>query len=268
MITAAKFSYPKIGDPAADDAYREGIKTVSGDLSNLDSILLSPADPQSFDFGRDVKAASEVYKERMSAVFACAQLNLKIRVHQNVMDTVVAKKATAGNTIRTLKAQNTALKQEMGRRNCADRTNTEGKSNLLLKSQVLRQTTYEYCNYRHYLQYLKFNSQSRVAKTLTAQREKKKNDTSSEVVSGNAEQLSSAISTYSAAIANEIEHTKNVFPQAMLAFNEFERNYPTHVIMLFILEDYVLLRDTLKKVMNPLGQVIYKASNAQSPYSP
>lgn len=38
--------------------------------------------------------------------------------------------------------------------------------------------------------------------------------------------------------------------------------------MLFILEDYVLLRDSLKKVMNPLGQVIYKASNAQSPKSP
>lgn len=69
-------------------------------------------------------------------------------------------------------------------------------------------------------------------------------------------------------IAQEIEHTREVFPQSLVAYNEFERTYASHVVMLFVLEDYALLRDTLKKVMNPLGQVIYKASNAESPKSP
>lgn len=54
----------------------------------------------------------------------------------------------------------------------------------------------------------------------------------------------------------------------MIAYNEFERTYASHVVMLFILEDYSLLRDSLKKVMNPLGQNKCKSSNAQSPRTP
>lgn len=266
LLTAAEFSYPRIGDPAADEKYREGIKTVTGDASGLETALFAPESGNPFDFGRDVKAASEVYKERMNAIFACAQLNLKVRIHENVIRTIAKNPKANPNSTRSLKAQNTVLKQEMSRRKCADRTQTTGNSNVMIKSQVLRQTTFEYCNYRHYLQYLKSNAQHRAADSIFAQRKAKKEG--GEAPAGNAEQLASAIATYAGTIENEIQHTRNVFPQAMVALSEFERNYPSHVVMVIILEDYATLRDVLKKVMNPLGQVIYKASNAQSPFSP
>ena len=49
----------------------------------------------------------------------------------------------------------------------------------------------------------------------------------------------------------------------MVAFTEFEKTYASHVVLEFILQDYINLRDSLKQVMNPIGQVIYKASNKQ-----
>lgn len=66
-------------------------------------------------------------------------------------------------------------------------------------------------------------------------------------------------------ITQEIAHTREVFPQAMVAFTEFEKTYASHIVLEFILQDYIDLRDSLKKLLNPIGQVIYKISNAQSP---
>ncbi|MDQ1343745.1 MAG: hypothetical protein QG650_465 [Patescibacteria group bacterium] len=84
----------------------------------------------------------------------------------------------------------------------------------------------------------------------------------------NAEERVSKVGNAFGSIDREIAHTREVFPQSMVAYNEFERTYASHVVSLFVLEDYVLLRDSLKKIMNPLGQSIYKASNAQSVRSP
>jgi hypothetical protein len=61
----------------------------------------------------------------------------------------------------------------------------------------------------------------------------------------------------------EIAHIKEVYPQAMVAFSEFEKTYASHIVLVFIHEDYKNLRESLKKLMNPIGQLIYKISNAQ-----
>ena len=51
----------------------------------------------------------------------------------------------------------------------------------------------------------------------------------------------------------------------MIAFTEFEKTYAAHIILTFIQQDYLALRESLKQLLNPIGQVIYKISNAQSP---
>ena len=209
----------------------------------------------------------------MNGIFACAQINFKIRTHENLLKTIKGEKADSGNTAKKLEEQTKKLRSELTRRHCADRTSTDGKDTVMMKKMVLKQTAKEYCNYRHYLQYLKSNAQYRLADYVAAEKKRrtdgpeKSADGSSKPL-GDTEEAGTAVANLTVAIGQEIDHTREVFPQAMLAYNEFERTYASHVVMLFVLEDYVLLRDTLKKVMNPLGQVIYKASNAESPKSP
>jgi hypothetical protein len=81
----------------------------------------------------------------------------------------------------------------------------------------------------------------------------------------NTEFVALEINQVSSKITTEINHTKEIFPQAMVAFSEFEKTYASHVLLEFILQDYIDLRVSLKKLLNPIGQVIYKASNAQAP---
>jgi hypothetical protein len=138
-------------------------------------------------------------------------------------------------------------------------TNT---SEFSLRKSLLDNTTYQYCNYRQYLYYLDYTSKNTLntyyasKNTLGAEDKNPLKDTSSVAID---------IAISANKIVSEIAHTKEVFPQAMVAYAEFEKTYASHIILEFILQDYIDLRDSLKKLLNPIGQVIYKASNAQSP---
>jgi hypothetical protein len=138
-------------------------------------------------------------------------------------------------------------------------TNT---SEFSLRKSLLDNTTYQYCNYRQYLYYLDYTSKNTLntyyasKNTLGAEDKNPLKDTSSVAID---------IAISANKIVSEIAHTKEVFPQAMVAYTEFEKTYASHIILEFILQDYIDLRDSLKKLLNPIGQVIYKASNAQSP---
>ena len=163
VIRAKDVVYPEIGSKTADAQYRKGVEGVGGDVSGIASLLGAGPSGAPFDFGRDVKLASEVYKERMNGIFACAQINFKIRSHEQLLKTIRAEKADSGNTAKKIEEQTKMLRQELSKRKCADRTSTEGKANILMKKDLLNQSTYEYCNYRHYLQYLKQNAQNKLS---------------------------------------------------------------------------------------------------------
>lgn len=273
LVAGKDFTYPDIGNSEDAERYREGVKSVGGDLTRINELLAGNGSTQDpFTFGKDIDRASEVYKERMNGIFACAQINFKIRTHERLLATIRGQKADSGNSAKQIEETTKRLRQEMARRKCADRTATEGKDNIMLKGDLLRQSTYEYCNYRHYLQYVKSNAQSRLAKMIDAEQkrvaEKNANAQEGEIKTTTSEALAGNVMKVAGSIDREIAHTREVFPQAMVAYNEFERTYASHVVALFVLEDYMLLRDSLKRVMNPLGQLIYKASNAQSPHSP
>lgn len=150
---------------------------------------------------------------------------------------------------------------------------------MYLKKDLLDTAYYQYCDYRHYLQYLKTNVSSRLAEFNEA--EKKRMEALGQAAANRDNAFSAfeappSVSTEKglegivasmSKVDQEIAHTKEAFPQAILAYQEFERTYGPHVAMLIVTEDYRLLRESLKRTMNPLGQVIYKASNAQSPHA-
>ena len=176
VITTAAVTYPSLDSAMSDKSYRAAVEAVGGDKTGIEDLIAKSREPGvPFQMGTDVKLASEVYKERMNGIFACAQINFKIRTHENLMKTIKGEKADSGNTAKKIEEQTKKLRLELTRRHCADRTSTDGKDNVMMKGMVLDQTTKEYCNYRHYLQYLKSNAQNRISAFVAAE-EKRRSD--------------------------------------------------------------------------------------------
>ncbi len=65
-------------------------------------------------------------------------------------------------------------------------------------------------------------------------------------------------------VNNEIVRAKDVYPQALVAFRDFERTYAAHTVLLFIIDDYQQLRENLKNMISPISQFLYKQYNAQT----
>jgi len=190
----------------------------------------------------------------MGVIYTCAVINAKIRI----IDTLLTKiPSTQSNLKEKLQQQSGLLQKNIENEHCREVKDT---SELSMKKSLLDNTTYQYCNYRQYLFYL--NSASKQSLDVYYSGSTSNNRSSP---LDNTEAVAQKIAQSANKITNEISHTKEIFPQAMVAFNEFEKTYASHIVLEFILQDYIDLRESLKRVMNPIGQVIYKASNAQSP---
>ena len=156
--------------------------------------------------------------------------------------------------------------KEKGCRNLSE--SSDSGIELSLKRSLIRDTTLEYCNYRHYLAYVDYNVKNKLGDVIQAEealRTSKKSDSNEPMDRfPNTESIASALAQVSSRAENEIAKTQAVFVDAFDAYREFERNYASHILMVLIEDRYRKIREYLKETMNPIGQVIYQASNAQS----
>ncbi|MDD5197952.1 MAG: hypothetical protein PHN60_03790 [Candidatus Gracilibacteria bacterium] len=233
-----------------DTEYKRYLGEIKADPFRIDTI-------ENFSLGPTfLEKASYVYKETMGAVYACAVMNAKVRI----IGTLMAKiPMTQSNTKERYQKQLVYIQKIAGEK-CRITGDT---SELSVKKTLLDNTAYQYCNYRQYLYYL--DSASKKSLDIYYKIHTEGNTTENANLLKNTDSAAMEIFQSAGKITSEIAHTREVFPQAMVAFAEFEKTYASHIILEFILQDYLDLRDTLKKLLNPIGQVIYKASNAQSP---
>ena len=148
---------------------------------------------------------------------------------------------------------------------CRDVSQTNETSDLSFKKRLIDGSTLEYCNYRHYLYYVDFSVKNRLGEIIAAeekQRSQNSDDASSRFPS--TESLASGLADVASRVANEIDRTRQVFSDAFDAYTEFERHYASHILMVMIEDRYELTRTFLRETMNPIGQAIYLACNAQS----
>ncbi len=248
LIKIEQVKYADISKSTGDESYKNYLKTIKADSSFIDATALTNG--PTF-----LEKASYVYRETMGAVYACAVMNAKVRIIDNLLKKIPT---TQSNIKQKLTNQLTYTRKSMGTQGCREVANT---SELSFKKSLLDNTTYQYCNYRHYLNYLENASKQ----SLNDYYKSKGATGSGQSILRDTDSGAKEIMKSTTKISQEVAHSREVFPQAMVAFSEFEKTYASHILLEFILQDYMNLRDSLKKLLNPIGQVIYKASNAQSP---
>jgi hypothetical protein len=144
----------------------------------------------------------------------------------------------------------------MNERGCRVIQNTSESDPYTTRKILLDNLTMNYCDYRLYLTYL---GQSIAYNNLPTPYQNSPLSQAPYAVSS----YISNISNLSDKISQEVEHSKMVYNQTLSAFSDFEQAYPIHVVLNFILQDYILLQTNFTRLINPIGQFIYKASNAQ-----
>jgi spore coat polysaccharide biosynthesis predicted glycosyltransferase SpsG len=87
--------------------------------------------------------------ETQNAVYNCAVMQAKIKVIEGILKYV--KSSDSSNIKTKMESQMQSLKTEINKRECNDATASVNKS---YKEILLRGITYNYCNYRFYLNYL------------------------------------------------------------------------------------------------------------------
>lgn len=157
-----------------------------------------------------------------------------------------------------MKNQIEAFKGQLTSYQCRGDFAKEGDE-MSIKKTLLDNTFYEQCNFRYYMRYLKGNVRYNFASFADTQ--KKNPGTFSR--SYGAEEMATILTNMESEADTAIEHTKEVYPKALVAFSEFERAYVPHIMLVFIYDDYIQLRSNMKKLFNPIGQVLYKIPNAQ-----
>ncbi len=264
LLTIKKIYYPDIFDPQSNEKFKKGIEEVKGTQDELQATVA--LESQNLPLGSQVEKASLLYKERMNAVYACAVLNAKYKIHTRL---VKQFKPEGTNIVRKLEQATQQIEAQMTTRGCRNVSKEEGEgSELSVKRSLVRGSIIEYCNYRHYLDYVDFNVRNQLSEVIKNENKMRgssaANPNAPDDRFPSSESIATAIGDIGNRTTNEIAHTQKVFDDAFDAYREFEQTYGSHILMVMIEDRYLMIREYLRDTMNPIGQVIYKASNAQS----
>lgn len=225
---------------------------------------------------KPIELARQNYKESMSNIYKCAIIESQINSLEMVKEKLIVEDKTSELSQRLDKN----IKEQIEKLNIKQKDLCTGseKKELFNKLNVLKQTTYETCRYIYYLDYLKYyySDLSNVLgmnipedaqwngdigyTELAPTKEEEKAWQKSFTVVGTANMQSNIMSQ----INEEIDHTKRVFPVVFYAYGEYESNYPLHVILEVIKEDFMVFREKLYKAIWPINQLWYKVMNAMS----
>lgn len=74
---------------------------------------------------------------------------------------------------------------------------------------------------------------------------------------------STSMGQWMTTLDSERSRANSTLPKAIMAFQEMDRTYITHLLLIIIYDDYLKLRDNLNTYMSIVSQTFEKAYNAQ-----
>ena len=139
--------------------------------------------------------------------------------------------------------------------------NMSEKADDKIIDRLSRSAMLEYCGYTYYLDYLDENLRNDYTKTITL--DDIIGTQSGTKIERNADQYATLIGGYRNKLASDRARANDTVPKAVMAFQEMDRTYITHLLLVIIYDDYLRLRDNLSKYLSIVSQTFEKAYNAQ-----
>ncbi|HRI35942.1 MAG TPA: hypothetical protein PK765_02485 [bacterium] len=242
--------YPEITDEKLRDRYEQYMAKIHADPSCFSE---TPTGIPALDL------AKCVYRETQNTLFACYAIETQLKIATEIRDQFTGN----GRAKEVLDAKvETLKKMQMGdgtNESVCATVNVEGPE---LKKALLKNSSVHMCRYVYYLGYLHANATNNSKAFIT-----ENTPQGAQYSVGNTEDASRVLGGIAGTIQNEGARVRQVQRTAIEAFVGMDRTYGMHLMLTVIYEDFVEIRDRLKALLNPMGQFVYKASNAQSPYN-
>lgn len=208
----------------------------------------------------ELKVAKELYRKNQNWIYSCAI----IKTQKNSLLLVKNKLLKLEKTW-TL-SSNIMSKIEL-RLNKLDLTikslwcNITDKNSIYSKKDILDESTYEMCKYSFYLDYLAdyYDNAWNVIWSWALNA-----DASVEKKNYSVSYINNLISSVNNSLQEEKNHTYEIYKIAFQAYTEYESNYPVHLLLELIKDDFIVFREKLYQALNPINQVWYKIMNAMS----
>lgn len=208
---------------------------------------------------KPIKKAVSIYKENMNSIYKCAmiwiQKNSILDIKQKLL-----KLDKTWDVKKNLepKIENIITKLDITAKSSKCESISKEKLN---KLWILKQTTQVTCYYGFYIDYLKEYYKD-PKNALWIDPKDIKDSASKETQLYLNTEVANKLKNIQDDLDNELEHSLKIFPIAFHAYSEYENNYPIHFLLDLIKEDYMIFRDKLHEVLNPINQVGYKIINA------
>lgn len=209
-----------------------------------------------------LKNAKERYRKNQNELYAC----WVIKLQKNSYKIILKKLAKIDKTWTLMSKINEKILLKLKKLNiiekekkCSWLSNKEDWNSLQFKQKLLYESSYEYCKYNFYLDFLNnhFENIQNANKEYFSQNQSQQN-------SYKISQLAKIQSKLKQDIINEENHSAKVFSMAFQTYIDYENNYPVHILLELIKEDFIVLREKLYEVISPIDQVVYKINNAMS----
>lgn len=212
---------------------------------------------------------SDTYRSLMNSAFNCALWGTKVEIHKQVAlsaDDDKFKDYLKKLDVR-LEGKITPTSDDAGSDSCDKaRSCVSGLKDVPAASLSVRlasEASYRQCVYRYYLAYLDETVSRKGPKLIgdglagTGIFSAGSGAVSAELVVGISGRLQAKIKDLD-------DKSVQSYMAAISAFSEFARTYGPHIMLQLIERDYVRLREAMEALMNPVSQVLYKATNAMS----
>lgn len=198
----------------------------------------------------DFENAKKIYIENQNGIYSCAIIKLQYNTLFIIKDKLskIDKTWTLKSKIdKKIKLKIDKLKNLYKKRKCVfPLEKWSNKDSIYFKKILLKESSYEFCKYSFYLEFLDKQS-----------KEIDKKDTTTA-------QLAKSYKEKQDWLSNEMKHSWEVFNMVFSTYIDYENNYPVHLLLELIKEDFIVLREKLNEALSPITQVSSKISNAMS----
>lgn len=212
---------------------------------------------------RTLELSRIMYRSRMNKVFGCALIDARQNITKNLLEEIKKKYPSWQSEIQNkIKLEWERLKVQKEALTCRDQNNTNQVPNL---TRIVNAATRQYCHYDTYLRYLRSNLDEDTTRFLELDRNLWTTPNEVVVMPKEIGPFAREIALMWERITSEILRIRSVLPRAVATFQEMERTYEIHLLLVVIYDDYVKLRDNLGVYFNAVTQLMEKMQNAQLP---
>ena len=256
-------TYPEVTRQAIENA-RTNLLSESNSseerqnlVNDLDIISLKNAPFRTLELTRIM------YRSRMNKVFGCAVIQSRENITKNLLAEIEKKYPSAQSEIKNkIKREWERLKIQKEALSCRDQGAENSTPSL---TRIVNASTRQYCHYDTYLRYLRENLDENTSGMLALERSLWTDPNDITAIPAELGPYAREIATKWELITSEILRIRSVLPRAIATFQEMERTYEMHLLLVVIYDDYVKLRDNLAVYFNAVTQLMEKMQNAQLP---